>query len=181
MQSRRMSSSASSRTSADIGKHSSSDRGRDQAPKKDDLHCMGCNRSGHLRETCNFRTHPDFNHSGRWEGCRADLELRARVTKDRDIKLTWKHRADGTHSIHLPHLVVLMLTIKIPDDDVIVNVVTVMAVAMAVEAVKVVRAEKVVDKSIGTTTKVRPVVPEVSLTRPATAVELISTAPIVNV
>ena len=96
MQSRRMSSSTSSPTSADIRKHSSSDRGNDQAPRKDDLHYMGCNRSGHLRETCNFRTDPDFNHSGRWKGSQADQELRARVTKDRDNKLTWKQRAEGT-------------------------------------------------------------------------------------
>ena len=96
MQSRRMSSSASSSTSASIGKHSSSDRAKDHAQRRDDLHCMGCNRTGHLRESCNFRTHPDFNHSGKWEGCKADQELRARSVKDRDHKLTWKHRAYGT-------------------------------------------------------------------------------------
>ena len=51
------------------------------------------------------------------------------------------------HLIHLPHLVVQMLTIGIQDDDEIVNVVTVREVAeaaMAVEAVKVVGAEKIV-------------------------------------
>jgi len=39
--------------------------------------------------------------------------------------------------IHLPHLVVQMLTIEIHDDDAIVNVVTVMAVPEAVGVVKV--------------------------------------------
>ena len=112
----------------------------------------------------------DFNHSGRWEDCRTDQELRARINNDRDIKLTWKHRADGTHlptgtaAIHLPHLVAQMLTIEIQEVDVIVNVVTVTAVAEAVEAVEVVRAKKVAVVSIGTTTKVRPVVSVVSLT-----------------
>ena len=38
----------------------------------------------HVRR--NFRKHPDFNHSGRWEGCKADRELR----------VSWKYRADGT-------------------------------------------------------------------------------------
>ena len=90
------------------------------------------------------------------------------------------------HLIHLPHLFVQMLTIEIQDDDVIVNVVTVMAfaeameAAMAVEAVKVVGAEKVTDISIGTTTKVRPVSPVSSPTSPATAVELMSTISITN-
>jgi hypothetical protein len=96
MQSRRVNGSSSSGTSASIRSHSSSDRTTDQALRKDDLHCMGCNRTGHLRESCNFRTHPDFNHSGKWEGCRADRELRASSVKERDHKLTWKKRTDGT-------------------------------------------------------------------------------------
>ena len=40
--------------------------------------------------------HPDFNHSGRWEGCKADRELRVRFDRDREVKLIWKQRADGT-------------------------------------------------------------------------------------
>ncbi len=40
MQSRRMSSSTSSRITTDKGKHFSSDRGKDYAPRTDDLHCM---------------------------------------------------------------------------------------------------------------------------------------------
>ncbi len=96
MQSRRMNGSSSNSTSASIRSHSSSDRTVDQAQRRDDLYCMGCNRTGHLREACNFRTHPDFNHSGKWEGCKADRELRARSVKERDHKLTWKNRTDGT-------------------------------------------------------------------------------------
>ena len=49
MQSRRMTSSTSSRTSGDKGKQSSSDCGKDRAPRVDDIHCMECNRPGHLR------------------------------------------------------------------------------------------------------------------------------------
>ena len=97
-QGRRMSGSSSSRPSTDKGKHSSSDRVKSQAPDNDDLRCDGCNRTGNLRETCNFRKHPDFNHSGRWEGCRADRELRVRFDKDWEVKLSWKQRADGTRS-----------------------------------------------------------------------------------
>jgi len=65
MQSRRMSSSTSSRITTDKGKHFSSDRGKDYAPMTDDLHCMGCNRSGHLREN---------QDASRWKGCMADQE-----------------------------------------------------------------------------------------------------------
>jgi hypothetical protein len=153
MQSRRMSGSSSSSTSASIGKHSSSDCTTDQAQRRDDLHCMGCNRTGHLRESCNFRTQPDFNHNGKWEGCKADRELRARSVKDRDHKLTWKYRADGTRLstgpvIRLPHLVVPVQTMEIQDDDVIV---------IAVE--EVVGAERAVDMSIGAGTKVQLVSP----------------------
>ena len=95
-QGRRMSGSSSSRPSTDKGKHSSSDRVTTQALDKDDLRCEGCHRTGHTRETCNFRKHPDFNHSGRWEGCKAVRELRVRFDRDRDVKLSWKQRADGT-------------------------------------------------------------------------------------
>ena len=91
-----MSGSSSSRPSTDKGKHSSSDRVKTQAPDKDDLRSDGCNRAGHLRETCHFRKHPDYSHSGRWEGCKADRELRVRFDKDRKVKLSWKQRADGT-------------------------------------------------------------------------------------
>jgi len=50
------------------------------------------------------------------------------------------------HLVHLPHLIVQMLTIEIHDDDVIVivNVVTVMAVGEAVEAVEAAMVVKVV-------------------------------------
>jgi hypothetical protein len=60
-----------------------------------------------------------------------------------------------------------MQRIETTDDDVIMIVRTMMEVAedvMAVEAVKVVGAEKVADMSIGTKTKVRPVSPVSSLT-----------------
>jgi len=28
------------------------------------IHCEGCGRRGHLRSNCNYKTHPDFNHTG---------------------------------------------------------------------------------------------------------------------
>ena len=95
-QGRKMSGSSSSRPSTDKGEHTSSDRVKTQAPDKDDLRCEGCNRTRHTRETCNFRKHPDFNPSGRWEGCKADRELRVRFDREREVKLSWKQRADGT-------------------------------------------------------------------------------------
>ena len=58
---------------------------------------VGACRPGYLREACFFQTHPDFNKTGRWEGCKADRELKARGKKGRELKLKWKSRADGTH------------------------------------------------------------------------------------
>ena len=96
-----MSGSTFSRSSLDKAKHSSSDHGRDQdrtlLHTEQNPHCMGCNTPGHLREACFFQTHPDFNKMGRWEGCKADRELKARGKTGRELKLEWKSRADGTY------------------------------------------------------------------------------------
>ena len=74
-----MSGSTSSRSSSGKAKHSSSDRGRDQdrtlPTTAQSPNCMEGNRPGHLREACFFQTHPDFNKTGRWDGCKADREL----------------------------------------------------------------------------------------------------------
>jgi uncharacterized protein YkvS len=64
---------------------------------------------------------------------------------------------------------------EIHSGDVTMNAVTVM------EIVEITEAVEVVDTSTGIMTKVRPVSLVSSLTRPATAGELIPTAPIVNV
>ena len=64
MQSRRMSGSTSSQSSADKGNQSKSDRGRDQNKDQTTLHCQGCNRDKHTREDCRYRAHPDFNFRG---------------------------------------------------------------------------------------------------------------------
>ncbi len=122
---------------------------------------MGCNQTGHLRESCNFRTHPDFNHSGKWEGCKADRELRARSVKERDHKLTWKNRTDGTRLSTAPVAIPdpptpprsTNETKEIQDDDVIETVVTMIAVE------EVVGAERAADMSIGAGTKVHLVSP----------------------
>ena len=65
MQSRRMSGSTSSRSSSDKARHSSSDRGRDQRQRWDAI-----------RDACFYQTHPDFNKTGRWGGCKVDRESR---------------------------------------------------------------------------------------------------------
>ena len=61
----------------------------------------------------------------------------------------------------LPHLARRMRTIEIIHDDVTMTVEIVMVIEEITEDVEVV---EVVDKSIGTKTKVRPVLPVVSLT-----------------
>ena len=75
MHSRRMSGSTSSQSSADKGKLSKSDKGRDQVKDPPTSHCQGCNRDNHRREDCRFRTHPDFNERGQWDGCLAGRAL----------------------------------------------------------------------------------------------------------
>jgi hypothetical protein len=77
-----MSGSTSTQSSDTRKKTSSSDRDRDRdkaQPKPiPDTYCMGCNRSGHTREDCHHKNHPDFNRTGPWDGCRADRELKTR-------------------------------------------------------------------------------------------------------
>ena len=81
-QSRRMSGSTSTQSSDTKKKTSSYDRDRDHdkvQPKPiPGTYCMGCNRSGHPREDCYHKNHPDFNRSGPWDGCKADREFKAR-------------------------------------------------------------------------------------------------------
>ena len=60
------------------------------------LHCEGCNRDNHRREDCRFRTHPDFNERGQWSGSFADRAMRRWLKDDSDIKLVWSKRADGS-------------------------------------------------------------------------------------
>ena len=80
MKSRRISSSTSTQSSSDKGKHSRSDRGRHRADDPvgghSTSHCEGCNRDNHKREDCKFRTHPDFNERGQWDGSVADRAMR---------------------------------------------------------------------------------------------------------
>ena len=96
MQSRRMSGSTSSQSSADKGNQSKSDRGRDQNKDPTTLHCQGCNRDKYTREDCRYRAHPDFNFRGLWDGSAADLAIRRWQKEEKDIRLTWGRRADGT-------------------------------------------------------------------------------------
>ena len=57
---------------------------------------QGCNRNNHRREDCRFRTHPDFNERGQWDGCLTDRTLRHWQRDEKEIKLTWGKRTDGT-------------------------------------------------------------------------------------
>ena len=59
-------------------------------------HCEGCNRDNHKREDCKFRTHPDFNERGQWNGSVADRALRRWQKDEKEIKLIWAKRADET-------------------------------------------------------------------------------------
>ncbi len=68
MQSRSMNGSTSSQSSADKGKLSKPDKGRDQIKDPPTSHCQGCNRDNRRREDCRFWTHPDFNERGQWDG-----------------------------------------------------------------------------------------------------------------
>jgi len=96
MQSRRMSGSTSSQSSAEKGRQLKSDKGRDQTRDPPTSRCQGCNRDNHQREDCRYRNHPDFNARGQWEGCIADRALRRWLKEEKDIKLNWGKRADGT-------------------------------------------------------------------------------------
>jgi hypothetical protein len=97
IQSRHMSGSTSSQSSADKGNQSKSDRGRDQNKDSTTLHCKGCNRDKHTHEDCRYRAHPDFNFRGLWDGRTvADLAIRRWQKEEKVIRLTWGRRADGT-------------------------------------------------------------------------------------
>jgi hypothetical protein len=99
-QSRRMSGSTSTQSADTRKKTSSSDRDRDRDKAQpnpiSNTSCMGCNRSGHTREDCHHKKHPDFNRTGPWDGCRADRELKARGKTGDEIKLARGFRSDGT-------------------------------------------------------------------------------------
>ena len=90
MQSRRISGSTSTHSSADKGKHSSSDRGRNRVEDQ-----VGGQPTSHC-EDCKFRTHPDFNERGQWDGSLADRTMPRWQNVEKEIKLIWAKRADGT-------------------------------------------------------------------------------------
>ena len=100
MQSRRISGSTSSQSSSDKGKNHRSDKGRnrvdDPVGGQTPVHCDGCNRDNHRREDCRLRNHPDFNEHGPWGGSSADRAMRRWQKDEKEIKLIWTKRADGT-------------------------------------------------------------------------------------
>ena len=159
MQSRRMSGSTSSQSSAEKGRQLKSDKGRDQTRDPPTSRCQGCNRDNHQREDCRYRNHPDFNARGQWEGCIADRALRRWLKDEKDIKLNWGKRADGTPFPRFPMQLFPLLqlaksprTIEIIDDDVTMTV----GIEMVSEETKeVVVVVVVVDKSTSLETQVR--------------------------
>ena len=96
MQSRRMSGSTSSQSSIGKGRQFKCDKGQDHTRDPPTSRCQGCNSDNHQREDCKFKTHPEFNERGQWDGCLADRALRRWQKDERDIKLIWGKRADGT-------------------------------------------------------------------------------------
>ena len=100
MKSRRISGSTSTQSSSDKGKHSRSDRGRHRAGDPvgghSTSHCEGCNRDNHKREDYKFNTHPDFNARGQCDGSVADRAMRRWQKDEKEIKLIWAKRVDGT-------------------------------------------------------------------------------------
>ncbi len=92
----------------------------------------------------------------------------------REQKAPYYHEDYPMQPILLHHLARMMLMIEIIDD----GVTTIVEIVMVIE--EIMEVVEVVDKSIGIKTKVRPVLPVVSLTGPATVVKLISTAPLDN-
>ena len=92
----RQSGSTSSQSSADKGRQFKSNKGRDQTRDPPTSRCQGCNRDNHQREDCKFKTHPDFNERGQWDCCLADRALRRWQKDEKEIKLIWGKRADGT-------------------------------------------------------------------------------------
>jgi len=128
--------------------------------------CQGCNRDNHKRKDCKFRTHPDFNERGQWDGCLADRALRHWQRDEEEIKLNWGKRADGTilprsvpdAAVPAAHLARMIRMIEINDIDGTMTV----GIVMVIEKIKEVVV--VVEKSISTKTKVRPISPVSSLT-----------------
>ena len=72
---------------------------------------LGCNRPDHTRADCHHKNHPDFNHSGQWDGCKADKELKTRGKTGAEIKLTRGYRSDTTSSIRRVHSTFSITTI----------------------------------------------------------------------
>ena len=124
-------------------------------------HCQGCNRDNHRREDCRFRTHPDFNERGQWDGCLADRALQRCQKDEKEIKLTKGKRADdAVLPRRAPDAAVPAAPPRQNDADDIDGIMTVGIVMVIEEITEVV----VVVESSGIKTKVRPVLPVVSLT-----------------
>ena len=148
MQSRRMSGSTSSQSSTDKRKLSKSDKCRDQIKDPPTSRCQGCNRDNHRREDCRFRTHPDFNELGQWDGCLADHALRRWQKDEKEIKLTCVGERElmapyylgwlQMQLYQLPLFARMMRMIEINDVDGIMNVGIVMVIEGITEVVVVV-------------------------------------------
>ena len=102
------SSSSSSSSASVLGKQPRRESSKQDRHAKgtdtdaEELTCQGCNRTGHKREDCYFKTHPDFVKKGQWIGSATERAVTAHLrTQDKTDRISrpvlLRHlRADGT-------------------------------------------------------------------------------------
>ena len=102
------SSSSSSSSTSVLGKQPRRESSKQDRHAKgtdtdaEELTCQGCNRTGHKREDCYLKTHPDFVKKGQWIGSATEqavtAHLRTQGKTDRISRpVLLRHlRADGT-------------------------------------------------------------------------------------
>lgn len=92
-QSLRMSGSTSSMFTADKAKQSKQGCVKDHESGQTSIVKDAIVRAINVR----YRVHPDFNARGQWNRRKSDRAIRSWQKEEKEIKLTWGKRADGTH------------------------------------------------------------------------------------
>jgi len=108
--------SASSMFTADKGKQSKQGCVKDHESGQTSIVKDAIVRAINVR----YRVHPDFNARGQWDRMKSDRAIRSWQKEEKEIKLTWGKRADGTHLpkrdlsllAHLFHLATMMRMIE---------------------------------------------------------------------
>jgi len=85
--------SASSMFTADKGKQSKQGCVKDHESGQTSIVKDAIVRAINVR----YRVHPDFNARGQWDRMKSDRAIRSWQKEEKEIKLTWGKRADGTH------------------------------------------------------------------------------------